>query len=62
MLFRSVLLMEAARRLAATGVTELDLGTIDTDASPGLARFKLGSGATVQRLGGTWLRLPGWHG
>ncbi|MCF7700159.1 GNAT family N-acetyltransferase [Loktanella sp. M215] len=57
-----VLLMEAARRLAATGVTELDLGTIDTDAGPGLARFKLGSGATVRRLGGTWLRLPGWHG
>lgn len=57
-----VLMMAVAQKLAASGVTELDLGTIDTDAAPGLARFKLGSGATVRRLGGTWVRLPGWHG
>jgi hypothetical protein len=40
----------------------LDLGTLDTQNAPGLARFKLGSGATAQLLGGTWARLPGWRG
>ena len=57
-----VLLVEACRRFAAMGVQEIDLGTIDTEATPGLARFKLGSGATARRLGGTWVRLPGWRG
>ncbi|SEM45215.1 Acetyltransferase (GNAT) domain-containing protein [Loktanella fryxellensis] len=57
-----VLLLDATRRLAAAGVRTLDLGTLDTDASPGLARFKLGSGAAAQPLGGTWARVPGWQG
>jgi hypothetical protein len=56
------LLIDAARRLAAMGVAQLDLGTLDTQNAPGLARFKLGSGATAQLLGGTWARLPGWRG
>ena len=56
-----VLLMDACRRFAAMGVTELDLGTVDTENAAGLARFKLGSGATARTLGGTWVRIPGWR-
>jgi hypothetical protein len=53
-----LLLMQAADDLAADGYIRLDLGTVDTEASPGLARFKIGAGATVRALGGSWLRLP----
>ncbi|TNC50462.1 GNAT family N-acetyltransferase [Rubellimicrobium rubrum] len=53
-----LLLMRAADDLAAEGYIRLDLGTVDTEASPGLARFKIGAGATVRALGGSWLRLP----
>ncbi len=56
------LLLNAAQRLAELGATELDLGAIDTENTPGLTRFKLGSGATARRLGGTWIRLPAWRG
>ena len=56
------LLVDACRRLAAIGVTQIDLGTIDTANAPGLARFKLGSGAAARTLGGTWVRLPVWRG
>jgi hypothetical protein len=44
--------------LARRGITRLDLGTLDTEAAPGLARFKLGSGAAARALGGTWLWWP----
>jgi len=54
------ILMAAAGWLAAQGVTQIELGTIDTVGNPGLARFKLGSGARAQVLGGSWLRLPGF--
>lgn len=54
-------LTRAADWLAARGITRLDLGTIDTVGAPGLARFKIGSGAQVRALGGSWLRLPGAH-
>ena len=47
------------RWLACAGVEMLDLGMIDTVNAPGLARFKLGSGAVAQSLGGTWLHAPG---
>lgn len=40
--------------LARLGVTRLDLGAVDTETAPGLARFKLGSGARCRSLGGTW--------
>ena len=43
--------------LAKAGVQTLDLGLIDTENAPGLARFKLGTGAKPIRTGGTWL---GW--
>ncbi len=52
------LLMQAADHFARQGLTRLDLGTVDTENTPGLARFKIGSGASVRPLGGTWLRLP----
>ena len=48
----------AAGHLCQRGIGWLDLGQVDTVASPGLARFKLGSGARLHRLGGSWLRLP----
>jgi len=53
-----LLMMAAADDLAGEGFSRLDLGTIDAEASPGLARFKAGLGATVRTLGGSWLRLP----
>ena len=40
--------------LARRGVTRVDLGQVDTDTQPGLARFKLGAGADCRSLGGTW--------
>ncbi|MCV6584077.1 MAG: GNAT family N-acetyltransferase [Marinibacterium sp.] len=52
------LLWQAADHLARKGVRRLDLGLIDTETNPGLARFKLGSGATARPLGGTWLCWP----
>jgi hypothetical protein len=51
------LLWQAALILRARGVTRLDLGAFDA-ASPGLARFKLGSGAQAVSLGSTSLVLP----
>ena len=54
----AVLLWAAAEYLAGKGHQRLDLGPIDTRNAPGLARFKLGSGAVARPLGGTWLWLP----
>ncbi|THH36871.1 GNAT family N-acetyltransferase [Aliishimia ponticola] len=51
----NLLLAKAAQTLSQSGVATLDLGLVDTVNAPGLARFKLGSGARAQRLGGTWL-------
>lgn len=53
------LLWQAANWLSDHGFTRLDLGSVDTENAPGLARFKIGSGARVRRLGPTMLRLPG---
>ncbi|MFM7446835.1 MAG: GNAT family N-acetyltransferase, partial [Tabrizicola sp.] len=39
----AVLLVAAAEALQAEGVRWLDLGSVDTDRAPGLARFKLGT-------------------
>lgn len=49
----NLLLWKAIKRLSAKGVKTLDLGTLDTVNAPGLARFKLGSGAKPHRLGAT---------
>ncbi|MCZ0810994.1 MAG: lipid II:glycine glycyltransferase FemX [Pseudomonadota bacterium] len=54
-----LLLWEAANWLAARGHTRLDLGLVDTSAAPGLARFKLGSGANPRPLGPAMLRFAG---
>jgi hypothetical protein len=54
----AVMLMRAAESLQAEGVGWLDLGSVDTDRAPGLARFKLGTGASLRRLGATALVLP----
>ena len=52
-----VLLDHAARRLAGWGHTDFDLGVVDTEHAAGLARFKLGTGAHLVRLGGTWVHM-----
>ncbi len=54
-----LMLWQAAMSLRAEGVSTLDLGDINTEAAPGLARFKLGTGARLHRLGATCLVLPG---
>lgn len=53
-------LMHGAAILADQGYLRLDLGPVDTQTNPGLARFKLGAGATARALGGTWLAIPGF--
>ncbi|EBA11734.1 GNAT family N-acetyltransferase [Roseobacter sp. CCS2] len=53
------MITHAADHFADRGFERLDLGLVDTDTAPGLARFKIGTGARVRPLGGTWLRLPG---
>lgn len=52
-----LILMRAAGWYASRGAVRMDLGSVDTEAAPGLARFKLGSGAVLRPLGGSWLRL-----
>lgn len=54
----TVMLTAAASALQAEGVGWLDLGSVDTERRPGLARFKLGTGAVLRRLGATLLVLP----
>ena len=52
-----VVLFAAAQQMSTLGHDTLDLGVVETDHAPGLARFKLGTGADVRPLGGTWCRL-----
>ncbi|ANT61335.1 hypothetical protein AYJ57_13700 [Salipiger sp. CCB-MM3] len=51
----NLLLWEAARWLAAQGHLWLDMGILNQQDAPGLTHFKLGTGARVHRLGGTWM-------
>ncbi|WP_227269415.1 GNAT family N-acetyltransferase [Roseobacter weihaiensis] len=55
---QTLLLWEAMRWLKRKGGSVLDLGLIDTEDAPGIARFKLGTGARARRLGGTWIWWP----
>lgn len=55
----TLLMWEAACWLSARGYGWADLGTLDTETTPGLARFKLGAGAVPLRLGATCLSAPG---
>ena len=52
-----LMLWQAALDLRARGVLRLDLGPVEASA-PGLARFKLGTGARMVPLGPTSLVLP----
>ena len=54
----NLLLWEAMTWLVKKGVSRLELGQVDTEKAAGLARFKLGTGAKVRPLGGTWLWWP----
>jgi hypothetical protein len=55
----ALLLWQAMLCLREEGCTVLDLGDVDTEGAPGLARFKIGTGARVAPLGATVL-LPPW--
>ena len=52
----TLLMWHAMCALQAAGVTQLDLGR--TDLTPGITRFKLGTGAAERTLPGTFLWLP----
>jgi hypothetical protein len=51
----NLVLWRAALALKEMGVRTLDLGTLETERSAGLARFKLGTGAAPFELAGTYL-------
>ena len=53
----NLLLWRAACWLADQGVRRFDLGSVDSKSTPGLAHFKLGTGAAMRTLGGTWATL-----
>lgn len=54
----TLVLWRLTAALGGSGVATLDLGQLDTDRSPDLARFKLGAGARVSTLCGTWTPFP----
>ncbi|WP_298835570.1 GNAT family N-acetyltransferase [uncultured Roseobacter sp.] len=54
----TLLLWSALTWLQRKSADTVDLGIISTEDAPGLARFKLGTGAGVHRLGGTWVWWP----
>ncbi|OIQ23118.1 MAG: GNAT family N-acetyltransferase [Alphaproteobacteria bacterium MedPE-SWcel] len=54
----NLLMWSAMGWLASKGIRQLDLGVVNTEDAAGLARFKIGTGATVERLGGTWVFWP----
>lgn len=53
-----LLLWQVALHLQGAGIRRLDLGLLDTETAPGLARFKLGTGALPRTLGRGWLAAP----
>jgi Acetyltransferase (GNAT) domain len=55
----TAMLWQAACALRAEGIRWLDLGSVNDEDAPGLATFKLGTGARLHRLGHTVLVLPG---
>lgn len=58
----NLMLWEAMRRLKEDGVHTLDLGGIDTNYTPGLARFKLGAGGRLHSQCGTYCFEPEMFG
>jgi hypothetical protein len=57
----NLLLAQAVEILSKRGLKRLDLGIVDTENAPALARFKIGTGAAIRPLGGTWAALPLWR-
>lgn len=55
---QTLLMWQAMTWLAAQDATRLDLGPVNTEQTPGLTRFKLGTGARTRPLGGTWAWWP----
>jgi hypothetical protein len=53
-----VMLWQAALSLRTAGVRRIDLGDVNSESAPGLALFKLGTGAALHRLGATVWVLP----
>lgn len=53
----TLLMWRASCHLAQGGCTRLDLGHTDTVRTPGIARFKIGTGAKLRDLGATTLCL-----
>ncbi|MEM6610328.1 MAG: GNAT family N-acetyltransferase [Pseudomonadota bacterium] len=51
----NLLMWEAVQYLAARGHVMMDLGVLNARRTAGIDRFKLGAGAEVRTLGGTWL-------
>lgn len=51
------LILDAAATFADQAYCRLDLGSVDTENAPGLARFKIGTGAQLRSLGGSWMRF-----
>lgn len=56
---KHLLLWQGMLHLSERGVRWLDLGGIDTERAPTLARFKLGLGGEATTLAGTFL-IPAW--
>lgn len=54
----TLLLWRGLAALQEAGATSCDLGPVDTDRAPGLARFKLGAAATLVVPCGTWTPSP----
>lgn len=54
----NLLMWNAMNWLKSKGYERLDLGPVSTETGAGLTRFKLGTGAAMRRLGGTWLWWP----
>lgn len=50
----NLILWRALGKLRSAGVRQLDLGGLNTHDIPGIARFKLGTGAAPRILSGTW--------
>ncbi|WOI54588.1 lipid II:glycine glycyltransferase FemX [Parvularcula sp. LCG005] len=57
----NLLLWTAMTALKKKGVRILDLGGLDTDHGPGIATFKLASGARLVSQPGTFLLRAGWR-
>ena len=53
---QNLVLWQAMLALKAKGVTQLDMGGIDSGPLAGITRFKLGTGATPLELAGSWSR------